>query len=158
MQNKKLIYFIMFSLLIASTGIILILNDKPKEKPDISDKTIIQVNSGDGNNTSGVENVSTITETTSVTTEKVIESTKKAEVEKDVQQSQVPSSFIPIVNLNLATVEELMRLPNIDAEMANEIIELRNTIQYFSHPYELLYADGMTEKRLSEIIDYVVVG
>ena len=148
----------MFSLSIASTGIILILNDKPKEKPDISDKTIIQVNSGDGNNTSDVENVSTITETTSVTTEKVIESTKKAEVEKDVQQSQVPSSFIPIVNLNLATVEELMRLPNIDAEMANEIIELRNTIQYFSHPYELLYADGMTEKRLSEIIDYVVVG
>ncbi len=158
MRNKKIIYFIMFSLLIASTGIILILNDKPKEKPDISDKTIIQVNSGDGNNTSDVENVSTITETTSVTTEKVIESTKKAEVEKDVQQSQVPSSFIPIVNLNLATVEELMRLPNIDAEMANEIIELRNTIQYFSHPYELLYADGMTEKRLSEIIDYVVVG
>ena len=147
----------MFSLLIASTGIILILNDKPKEKPAISDKTVIQVNSGDGNNTSDVENVSTITETTSVTTEKVIESTKKAEVEKDVQQSQVPSSFIPIVNLNLATVEELMRLPNIDAEMANEIIELRNTIQYFSHPYELLYADGMTEKRLSEIIDYVVV-
>lgn len=158
MRNKKIIYFIMFSLLIASTGIILILNDKPKEKPDISDKTIIQVNSGDGNNTSDVENVSTITETTSVTTEKVIESTKKAEVEKDVQQSQVPSSFIPIVNLNLATVEELVRLPNIDAEMANKIIELRNTIQYFSHPYELLYADGMTEKRLSEIIDYVVVG
>ncbi len=158
MQTKKLIYFIMFSLLIASTGIILILNDKPKEKPAISDKTVIQVNSGDGNNTSDVENVSTITETTNVTTEKVIESTKKAEVEKDVPQSQVPSSFIPIVNLNSATVEELMRLPNIDAEMANKIIELRSTIQYFSHPYELLYADGMTEKRLNEIIDYVVVG
>jgi len=50
-----------------------------------------------------------------------------------------------------------MRLPDIDAEMADKIIELRSTIQYFSHPYELLYVEGMTERRLSKIIDYIVV-
>lgn len=162
MQNKKIVYFIMLSILITVTGIILILTDKPDEKPEISEKNFIKVNSGDGSSIVNVETINTITETTYATSKRIKESTKntkKSEGKKDLLEDESQNSITEIekVNLNTATVEELMRLPDIDAEMADKIIELRSTIQYFSHPYELLYVEGMTERRLSKIIDYIVV-
>jgi len=42
MQNKKIVYFIMLSILITVTGIILILTDKPDEKPEISEKNLLK--------------------------------------------------------------------------------------------------------------------
>lgn len=59
--------------------------------------------------------------------------------------------------LNRVTQQELEMIPGINTEMAENIISLRTTIQYFSHPYELLYAEGMTEEFLCGIIDYFYV-
>lgn len=73
-------------------------------------------------------------------------------------QETVPENTeIPMVELNSATAEDFMKLPGIDEEMAYKIIEFREKIQYFSHPYELLYIDGMTEKMLSGAIDYMYI-
>lgn len=79
------------------------------------------------------------------------------------EQTQPPQEItpenteIPMVELNSATAEDFMKLPGIDEEMAYKIIEFREKIQYFSHPYELLYIDGMTEKMLSAAIDYMYI-
>ncbi len=64
---------------------------------------------------------------------------------------------IPMVELNSATVEDFMKLPNIDEAMALKIVEFRTKIQYFSHPYELLYIEEMSEERLVGIIDYLYI-
>lgn len=76
--------------------------------------------------------------------------------EETVTEQTTEPVVFPI-NLNTATVEDLMKIPTVTQEEAVAIISLRDTIQYFQHPYELLYADGITEKRLSEFIDYVCV-
>ncbi|MCD7799850.1 MAG: helix-hairpin-helix domain-containing protein [Ruminococcus sp.] len=61
------------------------------------------------------------------------------------------------INLNTATVDELCLIPNVDITIAQGIVSLRDTIQYFSSPYELLYVDGISEDFLNQIIEYVSV-
>lgn len=61
------------------------------------------------------------------------------------------------IDLNTADIELLLLLPNVDEEIANNIIELRKNIHGFSHPYELLYTDGLSEDKVREILDYVIV-
>lgn len=67
-----------------------------------------------------------------------------------------PTIEFPI-NLNTATLEELCYIPNVDETIAQEILNLRDTIQYYSNPYELLYIDSISESFLSEIMQYVYV-
>lgn len=67
-----------------------------------------------------------------------------------------PNIEFPI-NLNTATLEELCYIPNVDKTIAQEILNLRDTIQYYSNPYELLYIDSISESFLSDIIQYVYV-
>lgn len=74
-----------------------------------------------------------------------------------VEETFPEDTEIPMVELNSATAEDFMKLPGIDEEMAYKIVEFREKIQYFSHPYELLYIDGMTEKILSGAIDYMYI-
>ncbi len=51
---------------------------------------------------------------------------------------------IPMINLNTATAEDLLILPECDKTLAQNIIDLREAIHGFSNPLELLYAEGMT--------------
>ena len=53
---------------------------------------------------------------------------------------------IPIINLNTATLEELMLLPNCDAELAENILALRDGIVVFRNVLELLYTEGITDE------------
>ncbi|MGN1402794.1 MAG: ComEA family DNA-binding protein [Ruminococcus sp.] len=62
---------------------------------------------------------------------------------------------IPAVNLNTATKEELLCLPDMTPELADEILLFREEIQGYSSVYELLYLDGMTEKYFKQIRDYI---
>ena len=61
------------------------------------------------------------------------------------------------VNLNTANLEDLMTIPKITPEIAQEILNLRDNIQYYSNEYELLYINGISEKYLSEIMEYITV-
>lgn len=64
--------------------------------------------------------------------------------------------FFPI-DLNTATREELMRIPEMTETLADAILTLRQEIRYFSSPYELLYAEGMTDQRFEKLRDFVTV-
>lgn len=61
------------------------------------------------------------------------------------------------IEINQATIEDFMTIPGIDEEKAAAILELRNTIHEFQHPYEILYADGISREFLASIMDYLYV-
>lgn len=61
------------------------------------------------------------------------------------------------IELNSADAELLMLLPYVDEEIAGKIIELRSSIGRFSHTYELLYVEELTQQQVAEIIQYVYV-
>lgn len=80
--------------------------------------------------------------------------------DSNVVEVEVTTYVEPItypIDLNTATLDELITIPNVTIEIAQEILNLRDTIQYYSNPYELLYIDGVTEQYLSEIIEYICV-
>ncbi len=53
---------------------------------------------------------------------------------------------IPIINLNSATAEQLMLLPDCTAELAENVLRLRDGIHVFQNILEVLYTDGMTDE------------
>ena len=90
--------------------------------------------------------------------------TSIAESETDVYEEQwnepeneTMTVEIPVLDINVATVDEFMLLPGIDKQTAENIVELRNTIKYFQNDLELLYADGITPEKLVEIRPYIYV-
>lgn len=62
-----------------------------------------------------------------------------------------------VVNINTADADEISQKLLIDIKLAENIVALREQIHEFSDPLELLYADGMTQKLLSELKDYVEI-
>lgn len=64
---------------------------------------------------------------------------------------------IPRLDINTATAEDFQKLPDITPELADAILRLRTQIQYFQNIYELLYADGMTDRIFLSIRDYLYV-
>lgn len=67
------------------------------------------------------------------------------------------SASIPRLDINTATAEDFQKLPNVTPEQAEAIVRLRTQIQYFQNIYELLYADGMTDRLFLSIRDYLYV-
>lgn len=67
------------------------------------------------------------------------------------------SASIPRLDINIATAEDFQKLPNVTPEQAEAIVRLRTQIQYFQNIYELLYADGMTDRLFLLIRDYLYV-
>ena len=61
------------------------------------------------------------------------------------------------VNINTADAQELAECLLIDIELAEDIVELRNNIWYFSNRLELLYVDGFTEEMLVERRPYITL-
>lgn len=62
------------------------------------------------------------------------------------------------ININTADVQELMLLPHVTEEIAEHIISLRNDIDGYSHPYELLYIEELEQNQVAEIVEFVTVG
>ncbi|HNX64770.1 MAG TPA: helix-hairpin-helix domain-containing protein [Oscillospiraceae bacterium] len=84
--------------------------------------------------------------------------TKYTTVKETTSLTTTVSNPINPVNLNKATVSDLMTLPGINQELAKNIISFRdNQITYFSDIYELLYVDGMTKSIFQQIQSYVYV-
>lgn len=156
MDKEKLVYFAAFGLMIFAITAAYIITDKPSEKPEIIQnsqiisesevtETKIQITDAE---TQAFITFSDTDDASALVTDKV-----PAADSAPNQENKVPYT----VYLNSASKKDFMQLPGIDEEQAEMIIELRDKIQYFSHPYELLYAEGMTNEKLAEIIDYLVV-
>ncbi|HAP79203.1 MAG TPA: hypothetical protein DCQ78_03355 [Ruminococcus sp.] len=73
------------------------------------------------------------------------------------EPTEITTEEFILINLNTALKEDFMKLPYVDENIADDIIELRNMIQYFSHPYELLMVESLTQQQVAEIIKFVTV-
>ncbi len=62
------------------------------------------------------------------------------------------------VNINTASVSLLQTLPNIGSVLAQRIVEYRDENGKYSALEDLLLVEGIGEKRLEEIREYITVG
>ena len=65
---------------------------------------------------------------------------------------------VQLININIATQRELVKLPGIGWSLANRIIELREKKGSFSKIEELLEVKGIGMKTLKKIKPYIYVG
>lgn len=76
-----------------------------------------------------------------------------------VPSSSVDGSDIPVfpININTATAEELALLPGIGPVRAQAIIAYREEYTLFTSVEELIYVEGIGEKTLAKILEYITV-
>lgn len=62
------------------------------------------------------------------------------------------------LNINSASLSELTMLPGIGEVLAQNIIDYRKEHGAFAAVEDLLLVDGIGEKRLNEILEYITLG
>ena len=98
----------------------------------------------------------TTSATTQTTTAPPPETKPKTEPETEPVTQMRLEEHIPM-DLNTASFDELMLLPKMTEETANEIISVREQIGGFSNINELLLVESLTQPQIKAMIDYVYV-
>lgn len=62
---------------------------------------------------------------------------------------------ILVININEADIDELMMIPNIGEVLADRIISYREEYGLFESKEELLNVEGIGQKKLEAMIDYI---
>lgn len=62
------------------------------------------------------------------------------------------------ININTATVLELSTLPGIGEVIAQRIVDYRETHGQFDKLADLLNVEGIGQKRLEQILEYITIG
>ncbi len=86
------------------------------------------------------------------------ESPSETEIITETEPPFTDPPEIPIINLNTATKEELMLLPECDEALALEVLALRDGIHVFSHIWEIMYVESMTPELFGKWKYYITVG
>lgn len=94
----------------------------------------------------------------STVTEQIISEEITSELLTTVTEYIKTLDEVAPININTAELDELMLLPYVTEEIAIQIIELRDSINGYSHPYELLYIDELEQNQVAEIVNFVTVG
>ncbi len=74
-----------------------------------------------------------------------------------VQRSEPNDNDVVAIDINTATVEELMTLPNLGAVTAGRIVAYREEHGRYSSVEELLCVEGIGESRMTQWRSYLVV-
>lgn len=85
------------------------------------------------------------------------ESEENEMVEDVTEEIELTLDEAAPIEINTADSEILMLLPHVNEIIAEDIIELREKLGGFSSTYELLYIEELSDKQVSEIIDYVFI-
>lgn len=88
---------------------------------------------------------------------------KLQEVPKEETKAEtVPLETVEIIAfpiaINQAQKQEFMALPGIGEVLAQRILDYRQEVGRFSSVEELLNVEGIGEKRLEEILEFITVG
>ncbi len=79
---------------------------------------------------------------------------KETGLDDENNQASVPAQCIDI---NSATVEEIMTLPGIGEKRARAIVDLRNEMKGFRSVDEIIYVPGIGKKIVESIKEYIIV-
>ncbi|MBE6984763.1 MAG: helix-hairpin-helix domain-containing protein [Ruminococcaceae bacterium] len=79
------------------------------------------------------------------------------QTEKESGQTTEAEAEPTLININTATVEELMKLPRIGPTLAQRIVEYREYFGPFESTKELDMVEGIGEKTIEDIIDLITV-
>lgn len=108
--------------------------------------------------TTAAEVTETVTETVTATVIDMPEVTMMAAASGSATEQVLTLEDAAPINLNTADVEELMLLPHVDRSVAEKIIKFRSEMNGFTHPYQLLLIDELTQKEVAEILEFVTIG
>lgn len=80
-------------------------------------------------------------------------------IEEEVVPTEEDTYFeevIPILDVNIATAEDFEKLPGVDTELGNKIVDFREEIGGFVNTLELCYVDGMSDSLYVSIRQYLI--
>lgn len=74
-----------------------------------------------------------------------------------IETTSAPTTFSGQIDINSATVEDLMKIEGIGEKTAQNIIAYRESVGGFQYLEQLLYVDGIGETKFSRWLPYLTI-